>query len=136
MRVFIIIYYRQEILSTHVPPESDEWMRLEMARLSQCTRIFPLEPKGDGKSGEKTEEEDKEEQEENDEENDDKQEKRKTENIKAAKSATYEEIIVQVITHDDNFYFLLTFWFKGVSPRSSANYEVALSITKPCETRE
>lgn len=111
-KLFIILFVcnllsllpRQEILSTHVPFESDEWMRLEVSRLTQCTRIFPLEPTGDGKIGDKTEEEDKEEQEENDEENDEKQEKRKLE--KAAKSATYEEIIIQVLVNIEIIFTL------------------------------
>jgi hypothetical protein len=33
------------VLSTHVPTEDEEWLRFEMSRLTQCTRIFPLEPK-------------------------------------------------------------------------------------------
>lgn len=99
-------FCRQEILSAHVPLENDEWMRLEMARLTQCTKIFPLEQKIDGKSSDKADEEDKEEQEDNEDEND---EKRKAEsNLKVAKSATYEEIIVQVsILYMDSFISLL-----------------------------
>ena len=32
---------RAEILAAHVPDENEEWMQLEMSRLSQFTRIFP-----------------------------------------------------------------------------------------------
>lgn len=28
-----------------MPTEDEEWLRFEMSRLTQCTRIFPLEPK-------------------------------------------------------------------------------------------
>lgn len=37
--------FREDVLSTHVPTEDEEWLRFEMSRLTQCTRIFPLEPK-------------------------------------------------------------------------------------------
>eukprot|EP01033_Poteriospumella_lacustris_P012064 gene12064-8619_t len=36
---------REEILAMHVPSEDEEWLRFEMARLGQCTRIFPPEPR-------------------------------------------------------------------------------------------
>lgn len=90
-----MIVDRQEVLSIHVPSESDEWMRLETSKLAQCTRIFPLELKNnDGKINDKPDEEDKEEQEENEDEMDEKQ---KIDSAsKLLKSATYEEIIIQV----------------------------------------
>lgn len=92
MMVYLMdLFSRHDVLSIHVPNEEDEWMQMEMSKLTQCTRIFPSETKlHDGKS---TEDDDKEEQEENEEEADEKQ---KLETAPKFKSASYEEIIAQV----------------------------------------
>eukprot|EP01039_Chlorochromonas_danica_P005990 gene5990-6597_t len=37
--------YRQDILREHVPEEEEEWMRYEMSKLTQFTRVFPPLPK-------------------------------------------------------------------------------------------
>lgn len=37
--------FRAEILKEHVPNDEEEWMKFEMSRLSQFTRIFPPLPK-------------------------------------------------------------------------------------------
>ncbi len=104
--------FRSEVFSLHIPDENEEWLKFEMSRLTQCTRIFPVEPKkilkdGDGKEveeGKEDNEEDKEEQE--DEEDADKDSKKKDKDNKdeakppKAKSASYEEIMFQVFLQD------------------------------------
>ena len=37
--------YRAEVLLTHLPSESDEWMAFEMRALKEFSRIFPVEKK-------------------------------------------------------------------------------------------
>lgn len=108
--------FRSEVFSIHIPDENEEWLKFEMSRLNQCTRIFPPEPKkstkdSEGKEveeGKEENEEDKEEQEDEEEgekkkdkESKDKDKENKDENKPAkAKSATYEEIMYQVFLQD------------------------------------
>lgn len=112
------LYYviiRTEILSTHIPNENDEWMKLECRLLTQCTRIFPPEPKAnDGKAGEDEGEfggKEEEENEDNDTEGQQEQKMKKegsggsamtattTATVKS-KTASYEDIIFKVFLED------------------------------------
>lgn len=99
------------MLAAHVPSENDEWLRFEMSKLTQCTRIFPLEPKPKEEENASEEaKEDEEEKEDNEDDNDgdnnngtNEQPKPKVEETPAApkaKSATYEEIMFQVFLQD------------------------------------
>lgn len=76
-------------------------MKLEARLLTQCTRIFPPETKGEGKAGAAGEEENdltgKEELEETEEETEGQSEqKMKKEGSAKTKSASYEDIIFKV----------------------------------------
>lgn len=98
------------MLAIHVPKEDDEWLLFETSKLTQFTRIFPL-PKatanesssGSAKAGIATE--DQLESQPDEQEEEDGEEGKEGSNTKeggkepakAAKSATYEEIIFQVI---------------------------------------
>lgn len=91
----LILFCRNEILSIHVPDENDEWMKFEMSKLTQCTRIFPPEPKAEPKAGEDDvdlkEEEDAGTEEDGDGNQD--KEKRKKDGVKGNKMVSYEDII-------------------------------------------
>lgn len=104
--------YRKEVTSIHIPEETEEWLKFEMSRLDQCTRIFPnlphamLEPKNNGETKEETEE-NEEEEDENNEEGGELDESKKVTNatsstpaIAKAKTASYEEILFQVFLQD------------------------------------
>jgi Mg-chelatase subunit ChlI len=108
--------FRTEVFATHVPDENEEWLKFELSRLTQCTRIFPPEPKkttkdSEGKDveeGKEDNEEDKEEQEDEEEgekkkdkdgKDKDKENKEESKSNKA-KSASYEEIMFQVFLQD------------------------------------
>jgi hypothetical protein len=60
---------REEILSIHVPDENEEWMQLELKKLTQFTRIFPsCDPRNNKIDNNKSVEEEMEmREEENDE---------------------------------------------------------------------
>eukprot|EP01040_Poterioochromonas_malhamensis_P013614 gene13613-15000_t len=106
---------KTEILSTHIPNENDEWMKLECRLLTQCTRIFPPEPKAnDGKAGEDEGEfggKEEEETDDNDNEGQQEQKMKKegsggsamtattTATVKS-KTASYEDIIFKVFLED------------------------------------
>ncbi len=54
------------MLAAHVPDDSEEWMRYELSKLTQFTRIFPPEPlapreRGEGQEDLEGREEDNEE---------------------------------------------------------------------------
>lgn len=111
---------REEILAIHVPSEDEEWLRFEMARLNQCTRIFPPEPRRANAANDA--EDGKEEQEDVDDADETTQananamangdesakltpsasatSQQPAAVIAAAKSATYEEILFQVFLQD------------------------------------
>lgn len=94
--------FKTEVFSIHIPEESEEWLKFEMSKLDQCTRIFPIERKKKEESGNKEEggEENKEDNEEDKEENEDEEDdgKAKKDDKPKAKSATYEDIMFQVST--------------------------------------
>lgn len=99
--------FRAEVLATHVPDENDEWMRFEMSRLTQFTRIFPiLKPaqtsgSASASNGIAAGEEEAEEAEEAVEEGDATSNTvTPVENTKKKKSATFEEILYQVFLAD------------------------------------
>jgi hypothetical protein len=110
---------KSEIFTTHIPTEEDEWMKLEVSRLTQFTRIFPPpEPHASSVDSNKfsNDEElfaEKEEQEENEEENEgvatgqseektkkEKEKEKEKETVKVHKTASYEDIIFKVFLED------------------------------------
>jgi hypothetical protein len=103
---------KSEIFTTHIPTEEDEWMKLEVSKLSQFTRIFPPEPRsssGDSNKFSNDEElfAEKEEQEENEDENEggasgqpEEKAKKEKETVKVNKTASYEDIIFKVFLED------------------------------------
>lgn len=91
-------------------------MKFEMNRLTQCTRIFPPEPKAEPKAGE--DDVDVKEEEENEEENDGQQEQKVKKDGTSSKTktvATYEDIIYKVDLSpslpDDLISFILRSYF-------------------------
>jgi hypothetical protein len=96
--------FRAETLAAHIATESEEWLKFEMSRLNQCTRIFPLEPKDPSKAGtgeEEAEEKDEEEAGDADNEDGNQEQKGKKEGGNAGakpKSASYEDIIFKVVS--------------------------------------
>eukprot|EP01038_Epipyxis_sp_PR26KG_P005590 gene5590-7718_t len=110
------LLYKQEVLSVHVPDENEDWMQLEMSKLSQFTRIYPLETRrdkidGPGSALHQVDGEDVL-AEGNDEENDEDEEESNqivnagdagiaSPNPKSSqKVATYDEILFQVFLQD------------------------------------
>lgn len=104
--------FRTEVLAIHVPKDDDEWLLFETSRLTQFTRIFPLPksaPSVSGSAGgaeastmgvaegtapvEEAEVEEQPDEDEEDGTNKDTSAKNKV----VVKSASYEEIIYQVI---------------------------------------
>ena len=91
-------------MATHFPTDNDEWMLREIKRLTQFTRIFPPEPSASsakGGVGEKDEDEDNNSGDEEGDKEDGADGAAVTEGSASAskpvKSATYEEIMYQVI---------------------------------------
>lgn len=120
--------YREEVLALHVPDEDEEWLRFEMSRLHECTRIFPLvasrrsstssasaSTAGNGGKEEVDADDGKEMLEEQPDENDDADDENnnkgnskeasstdasKKETADVKKSATYEEILFAAFLQD------------------------------------
>jgi hypothetical protein len=133
--------FRAETLAAHIATESEEWLRFEMSRLNQCTRIFPLEPKDPSKAGTGEEEaEEKEEEEAGDADNEDgNQEQKGKKEVTGSKpkSASYEDIIFKVVSfYGVQIKFINIFFFfeLAVCGRQTSRLSKIQTIAQSSET--